>query len=193
MFSNIDLLMLRYNAGVAEAAKELNSLLLPKQIDVAKLISTKVTVGNGIYHTIKGNEHLIVDSNVGRIYIVSALDYVVKSAQYKLTAKDKVTNKTVNLFEYGSLKIERVKYSERYIPMSGGGYPGVRFNNSYKDSIKVHIIIGAMLWGYDVLDAIGVHRTKEVHHKIGWSISKDNSAGNLVLLSRGKHEALHNM
>jgi hypothetical protein len=63
------------------------------------------------------------------------------------------------------------------------GIPAVRFDNNYKDSIRVHWIIGLMEWGIITINlCVGNSPTHRLRHVVAYKESKNNSKSNLQIL-----------
>lgn len=191
--------------------KELNSLQLKgvdqtasyellfngdsRLVDMAKIDVAKERVQKGAYFlsrrkSSKLDEYLIIDMYCGQVYKINSKFYTVKVANDNIQVIDNFTGKEQYLIVNGKLNFGDIKHlgMGNYTYFSGDadfkGIPAVRFDNSYKDSIRVHWIIALMNWGIDRINkCVGSSPIFRLRHKVAYKKSEDNSISNLEILT----------
>ncbi|MFG6497277.1 hypothetical protein P8610_18080 [Fictibacillus sp. UD] len=166
-----------------------------KVVEMAKINAHKEKVRNGAFYlsckkSDKADEYLVIDMFEGQVYKVNKMDYRVKIADDNILVTDKATKKEKFLIVKGKLDFGEIKYLgiKHYTYFSGGrdfkGVPAVRFNNSYKYSIRVHWIIALMRYGIETMNkCVGNSPVFRLRHKVAYKKSADNSIRNLHILT----------
>jgi len=189
-----------------------------KRIELAKMDFDKQAVlGGRFFLTRKGDEWVVVDmfnphrhekhgiEFRGNCFLVDTnlYDMEVTEDEENILVTDLETGKEKYLIVNGLLNFEGIKHKgvANYTYQSSRpaenfiGYPALRFNNSYADSLRVHWIIYMMNWGIEIACyCVGSKvsgRKYDIHHKVPFSISFDSSPSNLVCMRTEDHEELH--
>lgn len=160
-----------------------------KAVELAKIDALKVRVRNGAFYlsrkkSLNDDEYLLIDMYRGDVYKIDSKLYRVKVDDDKILAIDNFTDEEHFLLVGGKLDLKNIIYlgKNNYTKFSCDkasnfeGYPALRFNNSYEDSIRVHRIIALMKWG------MGILSTHKVKFTIPYTKSLDNSILNLKVV-----------
>lgn len=170
--------------------------LSPRQYHLLQLAFNKTPVGYGFYLTytyeLGVKVFVLVDTAKGEVYKFSGVRYesIVKGNMLVVTDLKNKQSHTVLLD--GFLNLNCIAMKKDYVFMSSPRYPALRIENEYCSSIRIHWLV--ILMDHEVEDVLrcsGNYRINEIHHKIPYKISKDNSRSNLELLSVKKHKDKH--
>lgn len=167
-------------ASLSERAREL-----------ACLIKNRVDLTHGIYYTHLDNLGLVIDTNIGKIYTIDLNTYKLEVDGSVLFIN--LQWGKIFLVNQGLISLDGIENSRPsdYTVLSGNKYEAVRLNHTYSASIKSHVIIVSMVYGYKTLLAMDTDRMYDIHHKLAWGLSHDNSISNLQLLPRSLHKLVH--
>lgn len=189
---NIEFLMALRRINVEGIEAMIRSILGNKKAVVAELIYNKVNLGDGFYFTHRLNKDIIVDTNNGNVYRIDNTRYQSVVYYNEVSVRDRRTGEVQEVLKNGVLDFENVKVASGYTFVGRNNYSAVPFDIPYRINIKTHVIVCAMTNGhYDVLDAVGVRRRKDIHHIKAWKLTYDNSARNLELLTKKEHKERH--
>ena len=174
-----------------------------KIVELAKIDALKERIQNGAFYlSEKGNEYLIVDMYAGHVYKMDKEKYtlVADDEEDNILVIDSFLDTEKFLIEDGVLNFEGLSYFgiSNYTKLSRNmkrgfeGYDGVRFNNSFRDSIKVHTLVALMDYGIEIVaNCVGVCRTHDIHHIESYKRTRDNSIMNLSVMTKESHQRLH--
>ncbi len=164
-----------------------------KVVDLAKINAVKKRVQKGAFYLSRkkskeADEYLVIDMFKGHVYKINSGNYTVKVDNDNILVINNATGMEQFLIVNEKLKFGDIKHLgiTNYTYLSGDGnfkgVPAVRFENSYKYSIKVHWIIGLMKWGIETLNkCVGSSPTHRLRRKIAYEKSNDNSILNLEI------------
>lgn len=162
-------------------------------VNMAKIDAVKVKVQRGAFYlsqlkSVTADEYLVIDMHQGQIYKINKKLYTVKVADDNILVINKQTGEKTFLIVDGKLEFGNIKHLgiENYTYMSGRddfkGFPALRIDNNYKDSIRIHWIIALMKWGIKTLNKCeGNSPTLRLRRKITFTNSGDNSISNLEI------------
>lgn len=162
-------------------------------VSMAKIDAVKEKVKKGAFYlsqlkSVTADEYLVIDMHQGQIYKINKMLYTVKIADDNILVFNKQTGEKTYLIVDGKLVFGNVKHFgiENYTYMSGSedfkGFPALRINNVYKDSIRIHWIVALMKWGIEILNKCeGDSPTLRLRRIKSYKKSNDNSISNLEI------------
>jgi hypothetical protein len=172
-----------------------------KIVELAKIDILKERVLNGAFYlSRKDKEWLVVDMFGGDVHKVDARKYLLIAEENNILVTDLDTDEEFYILSEGRLFWGNVKHlgPDNYTFQSSDkrrgfkGYPSLRFSNSYNKSLRIHWIIALMNYGIEAVEVcVGLFRTHEIHHKVPFGATANNSISNLVIMHKRLHEELH--
>ncbi|AWI06737.1 hypothetical protein [Clostridium drakei] len=188
---NIEFLMALRRINVDGIEDMVKSILGNKKAVVAELIYNKVNLGDGFYFTHRLDKDIIVDTNTGNVYRIDNNRYQSVVYYNEVSVRDRRTGEVQEVLKNGVLDFGNVKVSSSYTFVGGNNYYAVPFDIPYRINVRVHTIIAGMTYNYDVLNAMGIKRSKDIHHEKRWKLNSDNSGKNLELITIKEHKERH--
>ncbi len=165
----------------------------PQHLILKDVIDNSELASNGVIYTHIGGQNVIVDSETGRRPIKFSTLNEIFSDDGNILAKPfqgsdiiKVYNGQNHKFDFKDIKSvafgtrsENRRYPSTLLSRTLGG--------KQVEILNHHIVYG-LVYGYDVLLALGTGHTHDIHHIWGWRAG--NWIGNLQLLLHEEHTLL---
>lgn len=158
---------------------------------IGDLIDNRKKLNDDLYMSNANDVTILVNITTGDVLNL-AKDYEVLNCCRGYIGVIEIKTMVIQNVSLNNVKGSGI-FKEYYIKLSRGCYYGIRFGTNYADAIKAHVIIMAMVHGDVVFNAIGVDRTHDIHHKVPWSKTKDNSIDNLEIISIKEHNEIHDL
>lgn len=187
--TNLEVMMALRKIGIGDIEELINSKISPKEALVVDLIYNKQCLGNGFYFTHSNKLDIIVDTNTGNVYRYSNNKYHSIVYNDELQVEEIKTGNIYEIIQNGVLCLDGLEVANGHTSEGTNSYYAVQFRIPYDIKIKFHVIVCAMIYGYDVIEAMGMERSKDIHHKTNWRLTHDNSSKNLELLTIAEHRA----
>jgi hypothetical protein len=181
--------------------KNLDSVIMvrePRRQLVKEVITSRVAVNESLYHASARNKGLLIHIRTGRVFSYFLKNYQMKvmggNAYLKCHYSDHWEMVYIGLTDTFNTTVEGLAEEHKTIASSGNHF-AVLFAGEYPAcgdkpiSVKNHVLVLAMVYGYDVLKAIGEKgRTHEIHHTFGRVAG--NGIDNLQMLTISNHRQI---
>jgi hypothetical protein len=179
-------------------------MLTTSQVALTELIKNAVEIDGVCFYTMAFGKHILIDMKNGVIYRfpIDKYDMMPSFSMAHVLFRPVGTDEWYLLYKDKLLYCEGLTYANGFSYKGSGKagnyyYKSVQFrykhyNETKVVNIKIHQIVSAMMYEWDILHATGLERVSDIHHKREVRLGGTNGHDNLILLDTLSHLKAHN-